>query len=209
MAPIYAHLLLVGGLIALFIGGSTADLIEGELPEVYKRVGVPPPKDASLAAAIRTTISSNPNTAWFWTGRTGKCANDDDSAMHLAATLASAHGGATLEQRIDSHKVKMPVWGSPDSKVAWAYASSLYAQQASGDVFVVLGKCPRSGNVWETWELPDLEHSGKVNRVYKFEAEGNYKQPQFLWAATGQEAACRQKLKTGKGLYARHETFTA
>lgn len=172
-------------------------------PELSERsaANAAPPKNA---AAITGAVGSTPNTSWFWTGRRGACASEDDGVKTLAGTLASSHGGSTLEQRLSAKKVDMPPFGSsPDAKAAWRFASGTYATQASGDAFIVLGKCVRPGNTWETTELPSLQKGGKVKCVFQFSTTDNWENPAFLWAAPGQEATCKGKLTSKKGLFPR------
>jgi hypothetical protein len=211
MAPIISQLLLIAALASTFFNPAAADLTEWEHPEGpmqlnSRAAAVAIPSDASITAAV----GSVPNTSWFWTGRIGQCRSEGDGIKDLAAKLASSHGGSTLEQRIATNHIQMPQFGtSPEAKKAWRFASGTYANKASGDAFVVLGKCVRAGNTWDTTEFPGLKQGGKVNCVYQFQDKDGYKAPTFLWAKSGQEASCQEKLKTGKGLYARYQAFTA
>lgn len=173
----------------------------GTEPELSERsaANAAPPKNA---AAITSAVGSIPNTSWFWTGRRGACASEADGVKTLAGTLASSHGGSTLEQRLAAKKVNMPAFGSSqDAKAAWRFASGTYATQASGDAFIVLGKCARAGNTWETTELPTLKKGGKVKCVFQFTTKDDWKNPEFLWASAGQEATCKGKLTSKKGLF--------
>ncbi|XP_037045254.1 uncharacterized protein LOC119080789 [Bradysia coprophila] len=168
---------LVGPAAARAVELTTQTVPESELP--------------SNAAAIIAAVGSNPNTSWFWTGRRGACASEDDGVKTLAATLASSYGGSTLEQRICSQKVSMPPFGSSKvAKACWRFASITYATQASGDAFVVIGSCVRLNNTWKVAELPSLQRGGKVQCVYQFISDDNWKNPTFLWAANGHEANC-------------------
>jgi hypothetical protein len=211
MARLYPQLLVcLFTLIFALVGTTAARAIAAENtvqpvtePELSERsaANAAPPKNA---AAITAAVGSTPNTSWFWTGRRGACATEDDGVKTLAGTLASSHGGSTLEQRLATQKVVMPSFGSsPDAKAAWRFASGTYATQASGDVFVVLGKCVRAGNTWETTELPSLQKGGKVKCVFQFTTADNWKDPTFLWAAAGQEATCKGKLTGKTGLFPR------
>lgn len=211
MARIYSQFLLcVFALIFAFVSGSPTGLdvtenIERSIPEsdlsTRSAADATPPSNAK---DITSAVGSTPNTSWFWTGRRGACASEADGVKTLAMSLAASHGGSTLEQRLASHKVNMPAFGSsPAAKAAWRFASGTYANQASGDVFVVLGKCVRDGNTWATTELPTLQKGGKVKCVFQFTSTDNWANPTFLWAASGQDATCKAKLTNKASLYPR------
>lgn len=182
----------------VLIGDSLAHVDESEDTHLLTRDTIPSNSDITAA------VGSVPNTSWFWTGRRGACASEADGVISLSKSLASSHGGSTLEQRLANKKVAMPQFGSsPAAKAAWRFASGTYATQASGTAFVVLGKCVRPGNTWETTELPTLQKGGKVTCVFQFTSADNWTKPQFLWAASGQDAACKAKLSSQSGLYPR------
>ncbi|KAG4065204.1 hypothetical protein HA402_007601 [Bradysia odoriphaga] len=172
-------------IIVALVGPATARAVELTIQTV------PESELPSNAAAIIAAVGSTPNTSWFWTGRRGACASEDDGVKTLAGTLASSYGGSTLEQRISSHNVSMPLFGSSKAaKAAWRFASITYATQASGNAFVVIGSCVRPNNTWEVAELPSLQRGGKVQCVYQLISGDNWKNPTFLWAANGHEATC-------------------
>lgn len=98
--------------------------------------------------------------AYFWSGL-------GSGGYTVAAGVASAKGGTTLEMLIDSRKVVLPAWdaASPSSVKAWQDVSSAYAKSASGTVRAVVGRNLRPGNIWETFELPALKSNPKVDRI--------------------------------------------
>lgn len=188
MERICLQLICLFSIIVALVGPATARAVQT----------VPVSELPSNAAAIIAAVGSTPNTSWFWTGRRGACASEDDGVKTLAGTLASSYGGSTLEQRISSQKVSMPPFGrSKAAKASWRFASITYATQASGDAFVVIGSCVRPNNTWEIAELPSLQNGGKVQCVYQFISGDNWKNPTFLWAANGHEATCQGKLISG------------
>jgi hypothetical protein len=119
--------------------------------------------------------------------------------MSFAESLAAKNQGSTLEMRIEQAKaLKMPPPRTGvEAKAAWRYISGAFARQAAGNAFVVLGKCVRPTNTWDTTEFPNLKANKAMKCVYKFGTEDGWKNPQFLWAAAGQEANCQKNLKTG------------
>ena len=54
---------------------------------------------------------------------------------------------------------------SKENAQDWQSVSQAYAEQASGDVHVVLGDNVRESSVWNTKELPTLEKNEGVNKV--------------------------------------------
>jgi hypothetical protein len=87
--------------------------------------------------------------------------------MSFAESLAAKNQGSTLEMRIEQAKaLKMPPPRTGvEAKAAWRYISGAFARQAAGNAFVVLGKCVRPTNTWDTTEFPNL----KANKAMKME----------------------------------------
>lgn len=80
---------------------------------------------------IRPQLKTEPDTAFFWSGRT-----DGVGGADIAADVAKFKGGVTLESMIDANNIKMPEWdfNKSDSMKAWDLASASYAEQVSGEV---------------------------------------------------------------------------
>ena len=57
------------------------------------------------------------------------------------------------------------------AKLAPKRVSGLYANQVSGEVRAVLGKNLRSGNIWETVELPRLKQNKNVTKIFTIDPE--------------------------------------
>lgn len=57
-------------------------------------------------------MKTEPDTAFFWSGRT-----DGVGGADIAADVAKFKGGVTLESMIDANNIKMPEWdfNKPDS----------------------------------------------------------------------------------------------
>jgi hypothetical protein len=105
---------------------------------------------------------TQPNTAFFWSGRTGSVGGQD-----IAAQIAQQNGGTTLETLIAQNGIQMPAWDASNPAVvqAWQNVSAQYAAGASGTVRAVIGSSLRPGNVWETAELPALMNNPKVTQI--------------------------------------------
>lgn len=111
---------------------------------------------------IRPQLKTDPDTAFFWSGRTEGIGGAD-----IAADIAKGRGGVTLESTIDAKKIVMPEWdfNNPSTMEAWDLASEAYAEQVSGEIRAVVGSELRSGSIWENIELPRLKANPDVTKI--------------------------------------------
>ena len=111
---------------------------------------------------IRGRLKTDPDTAFFWSGRT-----DGIGGMDVAKKIAKNKGGVTLESTIDDTNIVMPEWdfNTPSSVTAWEEASNVYAEQVSGEIRAVVGSELRPENIWENIELPRLKANPNVTKV--------------------------------------------
>jgi|GEM_PF-1567040 len=107
-------------------------------------------------------VSTEPDTAFFWSGRT-----DGIGGQNIAAEIAQARGGTTLEMLLENRKIDMPPWDANDPAVvkAWNDISADYAKSVQGHVRAVIGESLRPGNVWETSELGNLMSNPNVTKI--------------------------------------------
>ncbi len=115
-----------------------------------------------LAAALNP-VATEANSAFFWSGRTNGIGGEK-----VAAQIADANGGTTLETLIAKRGIQMPPWGDGTNPIvvkAWKDISAQYAAGAKGTVTVVRGANLRPGNVWETAELPALMNNPAVTKI--------------------------------------------
>ncbi len=86
---------------------------------------------------ISPLLKTEPDTAFFWSGRTNGIGGAD-----RAAEIARAKGGVTLKSTIADKNIYMQEWdfGDPSSIQAWEDASAEYARQVSGEARAVVGK---------------------------------------------------------------------
>jgi hypothetical protein len=94
-----------------------------------------------------------------------------EGGQHIAAAIAAAQGGTTLEMLIASRGIVLPAWDANDPAVvaAWQNASRSYAEGVSGTVHAVIGSSLRPGNVWETAELPALQTNPAVTKLVQID----------------------------------------
>ena len=111
---------------------------------------------------IRGRLKTDPDTAFFWSGRT-----DGIGGMDVAKKIAKNKGGVTLESTIDDTNIVMPEWdfNTSSSVTVWEEASNVYAEQVSGEIRAVVGSELRPGNIWENIELPRLKVNPNVTKV--------------------------------------------
>jgi RHS repeat-associated protein len=107
-------------------------------------------------------VSTAPNTAYFWSGRTNGV-----SSGSVVQGIAGANGGTSLEMLLDKRGITMPPWDehNPASVAKWKEVSENYARGCSGEVKAVVGQDMRPGNVWETKELPALKANPNVTKI--------------------------------------------
>jgi RHS repeat-associated protein len=113
-------------------------------------------------------VATEPGTAFFWSGRTNGV-----GGMDVAADIAGARGGTTLEMLLKEQSVTMPTWDSNNPTVVneWGQMSKEYAEQASGNVRGVIGQDLRPGNVWEGYEKDALISNPNVTSIEKIDPE--------------------------------------
>ncbi|MBI1905046.1 MAG: hypothetical protein HYS20_02215, partial [Rhodocyclales bacterium] len=112
-------------------------------------------------------VSTKPDTAFFWSGRTKDANGKARGGADDAARIAKEHEGTTLETLIEERGIKMPDWDptDPSSIKAWEDISAEYARGASGEVRAVIGQDLRPGNIWETREFPALKANPNVTKI--------------------------------------------
>lgn len=112
-------------------------------------------------------VSTEPDTAFFWSGRSRGPDGNVYGGADNAANVARAEGGTTLEMLIETRDIKMPAWDptNPASVKAWEDISAEYARGVSGRVRAVVGQELRPGNIWETKELPALLGNPRVTSI--------------------------------------------
>ncbi len=109
-----------------------------------------------------TNFATQSDQAYFWTGL-GR------GGDQVAAQLANARGGTTLEKIVKARGIVLPTWdaANPASVHAWQAASRAYAEGASGTVRAVIGDSIRPGSIWEKVELPALMANPNVARIIR------------------------------------------
>lgn len=120
------------------------------------------PKSLINLKEIEPQLATEPDSAFFWSGRTEGVGGPD-----VAEAIAKSRGGVTLESTIKDKNIKMPEWDfdNPQSIKAWEDVSASYAKQVSGEVRAVVGQSLREGNIWENVELPRLMGNDNVTKI--------------------------------------------
>ncbi len=108
--------------------------------------------------------------AYFWSGL-------GPNGQDIAAEIANENKGTTLEMLMEAHKDDLLKAGfeydpsinrfvfSPENIDDWRAVSNAFAEQASGEVHVVLGNDVRDSSVWNTKEFPTLTENDAVSKV--------------------------------------------
>lgn len=120
------------------------------------------PKSLINLKEIEPQLATDPDSAFFWSGRTEGVGGPD-----VAEAIAKSRGGVTLESTIKDKNIKMREWDfdNPQSIKAWEDVSASYAKQVSGEVRAVVGQSLREGNIWENVELPRLMGNDNVTKI--------------------------------------------
>jgi hypothetical protein len=116
---------------------------------------------------LRPALQTERDGAVFWTGRV-----NGKSVEQRAADFAIENNGLTLELALLEADIVMPPFAdrSSEAERVWKLASNLFAEQASGTAFVVMGPELRPNNVFETIEFPALKNNPEIDRVIKVDA---------------------------------------
>ncbi|MBN9223181.1 hypothetical protein [Microbacterium sp.] len=128
------------------------------------------PSKADLVDLTRT----DPNTAFYWSGRDLNGVGVGPTGSGEAERIAAANGGRTLEQTLAANGVDpLPVWDETDVESVrfWEDASAAFAENASGDVRAVVGSDLRPGNIWQTIEVPRLIDNPGVTSIVEINVD--------------------------------------
>lgn len=123
---------------------------------------------------LRGITATDPNTAFYWSGRNaeGIGVGPDDSG--IAELIAHGSGGTTLEMTLAEKGIDpLPVWNrhDPVSVQFWEDASAAYAENAQGEVTAIIGSNLRPGNVWQTVEIPRLMENPDITRIVQIDPD--------------------------------------
>lgn len=115
---------------------------------------------------IRPKLKTEPNTAYFWSGKT-----DGIGGEEVAARIAKERGGVTLGMVIEDQKIILPDWDykEPLSVDVWGEMSAAFAEQVSGEVHAIIGAELNPNNIWEKIELPTLKKNPNVTKITKID----------------------------------------
>lgn len=154
--------------VAFYNTGTLPGLINNSKSGQVENGGIKGVSKAVNVEEISPLLKTEPNTAFFWSGRTNGIGGADRTAE-----IAKAKGGVTLESTIADKNIQMPEWdfNDPSSIKAWEDASAEYARQVSGEVRAVVGKQLREGNIWENVELPRLKNNPNVTKIITIDPE--------------------------------------
>jgi len=143
-----------------YVSRDPIGLLGGKAPYAYAHDPLAWTDPSGLAGC--RDVSTEPNTAFFWSGRTGGV-----GGAEVAKQIAESRGGTTLEMLTKQRGISMPDWdpNNPIVVKAWSDMSHAYAAGVSGEVRAVIGKNLRAGNVWESHEIPALLDNPKVSKI--------------------------------------------
>jgi len=123
---------------------------------------------------LRALTRTDPDTAFYWSGRDANGVGVGPEGSGIAENIASGSGGRTLEQTLAANGVHpLPVWNQkdPESVRFWEEASATFAENASGQVRAVVGSDLRPGNIWQTVEIPRLMDNPNVTSISQLDPD--------------------------------------
>ena len=138
-----------------------------ELPEPIIRPTATPPADEFDIDDIYDLLKTDPNTAFFWSGTTTDKGGTEWGGADRAREIAEDMGGVTLEMVMEKNGIDPPTWdpNDPVSEKNWKDISRAYAEQASGEVWGVIGQDLRANNIWENLEYVTLLANPEVTKI--------------------------------------------
>ena len=132
------------------------------------------PGSLPSADELRRLTKTEPDTAFYWSGRDASGVGVGPDGSGVAERFASANGGQTLEQTLMANGVDpLPEWDETDAESVrfWEEASGAFAENASGDVRAVVGSDLRPGNIWQTVEIPRLQNNPNVSSIAQIDPD--------------------------------------
>jgi hypothetical protein len=133
-----------------------------------------PPGTLPSIDDLRALTRTDPDTAFYWSGRDASGVGVGPDGSGIAESIASGSGGRTLEQTLAANGVDpLPVWNQkdPESVRFWEDASAAFAENASGQVRAVVGSDLRPGNIWQTVEIPRLVDNPNVTSISQLDPD--------------------------------------
>lgn len=117
---------------------------------------------------IKHLLATENGKSFFWSGKTNGIGGEVK-----ALEIAKSKGGTTLEGLLKDKNIELPAWDPNDANVMklWEDVSAEYAKQVSGEVRAVIGSQLRSGNIWQTKELPALMSNTNVTKITTIDPE--------------------------------------
>lgn len=118
--------------------------------------------------------TTQPNTAYYWSGRTADGIGVGPDGSGVAELIAHGTGGRTLEMTLADNGIDpLPVWNrhDPVSVQFWDDASTAYAENAQGEVTAIIGSNLRPGNVWQNIEIPRLMENLNISRIVQIDPD--------------------------------------
>ncbi|WP_231997202.1 hypothetical protein [Mycobacterium sp. 1245111.1] len=123
---------------------------------------------------LRGITATEPNTAFYWSGRNADGIGVGPDGSGIAELIAHGSGGTTLEMTLAEKGINpLPVWNrhDPVSVQFWEDASAAYAENAHGEVTAIVGSNLRPGNVWQTVEIPRLMENPDITRIVQIDPD--------------------------------------
>jgi hypothetical protein len=136
--------------------------------------GYYPPGSLPTLEELRHLTATDPNSAFYWSGRDGQGIGVGPDDSGIAERIAAGSNGTTLEMTLSENGMhELPVWNrhDPESVRFWEDASTAYADNARGEVTAIVGSDLRPGNIWQNVEIPRLMENPNVFRIVQIDPD--------------------------------------
>lgn len=133
-----------------------------------------PPGSLPSYDELQDLTKTNPDKAYYWSGRDASGAGVGPDGSGIAEHMAAEANGTTLEMTLEKNGLDpLPRWNEedPESVRFWTDASSAYAANASGTVTAIIGRNLRPGNIWQVTEIPRLMENPNVTQIIQIDPD--------------------------------------
>jgi hypothetical protein len=133
-----------------------------------------PPGSLPSYDELQDLTKTNPDKAYYWSGRDASGAGVGPDGSGIAEHMAAEANGTTLEMTLEKNGLDpLPRWNEedPESVRFWTDASSAYAANAGGTVTAIIGRNLRPGNIWQGTEIPRLMENPNVRQIIQIDPD--------------------------------------
>lgn len=125
-------------------------------------------------AELLELTKTDPNEAYYWSGRDSNGVGVGPDGSRIAERLAAEANATTLKMLLERKgMVPVPGWdvAEPETIRFWDEAAKAYAENACGTVTAIVGCDVRPDNIWQRVEVPRLTNNPKVTEIIQIDPD--------------------------------------